>query len=79
MKRLVFKILVITLITVLQFTMMLLCGVAIGYNKGYDDGREAGRHEGKIIQIIEDCKKMLDKQIKDKETEKKEKQEATEN
>lgn len=79
MKRLVLKILVMTLITVLQFTMVFLCGYVIGNTKGYEDGREAGREEGKLWQLLEDCKRMLDEKIRNKETEKKEKQETTEN
>lgn len=80
MKRTVLKILVMTLITALQFTMMFLCGYVIGNTKGYKDGREAGRNEGKLMQLLEDYKGMLEECLKKPVKPKKEEQkETTEN
>jgi len=72
---------IIRLITAMVLMMMALAsawisGFLCGKEKGFEEGKQEGFHEGKLHQILEECKEILDKKLKDKETEKKEKTES---
>lgn len=76
--RIIIKVMLATLM-VLAAIMAWISGFIFGQEKGFKDGKQEGFEAGRLHQILEQCKDLLDKKLKDKETEKKEEQETTEN
>lgn len=76
---------IIRIITVIG-AMLMACtsawfsGYFFGQAKGFEEGKQEGFHAGRLHQILEECKELLDKKLKsNKEESNERKQETTEN
>lgn len=74
--RIIIRLITVMVAMLMAVTSAWISGFIFGQEKGFKDGKQEGFEAGRLHQILEECKELLDKKLKNKETEDKEKTES---